>query len=368
MTKITTTFLKCLCLATGLAPLAGFADQGQLTLPETTTSNITWTPNNSAETDSVSDQLKLYVGLPQGCCAGKTPVAGRYSISGSQLIFDPAFDLIQGQTYTVQTVESASAKPVLTAFAINPEATVAEPLVTAVYPSGPVVPENTLRFYIHFSTPMQPHLSTQFIKLLDANGQEDTAALMTFKQELWSQDRRRLTLLMDPGRIKRGVAQNRTLGPALQEAKQYTITIDAGWPNTMGRKTALRHHHKFQVGAALRQLPDTSLWTIQAPHSDTVDPLIIQFDRPFDHAQAQTDIAVTTQNGTALEGTVTLAPDQTQWQFVPVQKWTASPIHLRINARLEDVAGNNFRELLDHPLGTPILDIDTLDITVDPLD
>ena len=95
--------------------------------------------------------------------------------------------------------------------------------VTAICPSAGTIPENTLRFYIHFSAPMQPHCATESIALVDAADVADGAAFMTFKQELWNEDRTRLTLLMDSRRIKRGVVKNVALGPRWRRTKPMRL-------------------------------------------------------------------------------------------------------------------------------------------------
>jgi hypothetical protein len=47
-------------------------------------------------------------------------------------------------------------------------------------------------------------------------------------------DMTRLTLFIDPGRIKRGVAPLEEIGPALHAGKRYTLEIDSGWHDASG--------------------------------------------------------------------------------------------------------------------------------------
>ncbi|MEO0389009.1 MAG: hypothetical protein AAF281_16075, partial [Pseudomonadota bacterium] len=63
-----------------------------------------------------------------------------------------------------------------------------------------------------------------------------------------------------------------------------------------------------------------------------------------------------------------LGADQTSWQFLPDQPWAGTDVTLLDDARLEDVAGNNFREALDHGLDSESLEIDqvSLGITLGP--
>lgn len=45
------------------------------------------------------------------------------------------------------------------------------------------------------------------------------AQALAIKEELWSSDGKRLTILFDFGRIKRGVSTNRRQGPALEKGR-----------------------------------------------------------------------------------------------------------------------------------------------------
>lgn len=346
---------------------AALAQEGSLIFPSASDDAVALSLQTVPTDRELPDIMQVFVGPVEACCAGKTPIAGTYDLSGDTLKFTPAFDFIAGQTYTVQSRDGAVSQ---SSFVIAPDDGLPMPQVVAIYPSGPTLPENTLRFYIQFSTPMMPHRADEFIKLLDANGKADTAAFMSFTQELWNEDRTQLTLLMDPGRIKRGVAQNLTLGPALLEGHQYSIVVDSGWPSALGGQDASRFQKLFSVSPALRSLPDVDLWRIQSPTRGTDMPLVITFDRPFDQQQARGAITLNDAEGRRISGKVVLDEYEHQWQFKPDALWPGSKIQIVIDARLEDVAGNNFRELLDHVLGTDIAtenqETITIDLVLDP--
>lgn len=345
----------------GIAWSAALAEGGSLILPVQAGDTIELVLDDGIEPDP-AHVLQVFVGKPDACCAGKSPIAGRYHVDGQRVVFDPAFDFVTGQTYTVQS------RDVLTPFVVAAEGEIFTPEITAIYPSGTDIPENTLRFYIHFSTPMEPHVSMDLISLVDANGVADTEAFMTFKQELWNQDRTRLTLLMDPGRIKRGVATNMDLGPALLEGKSYAIRIAEGWQAAQGAQEAASFEHTFLVSGALRSLPTTDLWQAQDPRTSTRDPLVITFDRPFDEQMLQSAIRVFGANGEPILGSVSVEDAEREWRFTPEDIWTTSTLQIVVDANLEDVAGNNFKEVLDHAVGTQALTIDhqTLVITLQP--
>jgi hypothetical protein len=295
--------------------------------------------------------LELFVGGADAFDDRRLPVAGRYEHEGELLRFRPAFDLVAGQDYVVRTRRQGE-PPRLTEFRIPREAAAAPALVTDVYPSGDVLPENVLRFYVHFSAPMAPHLVSDFIRLRDASGRADPAAFMRFKQELWNADRTRLTVLIDPGRIKRSVATNLELGPALREGRRYALTIDAGWPAADGSSTLPAFSKSFGVAQALRERPDVEQWTWESPQPGTREPFVITFDRPFDRHLLPEAIHLVARDGQRIDGTPRIGPDETSWSLIPNEPWPAGDVRVDVEDTLEDIAGSNLRELLDRNIGT----------------
>ncbi len=239
----------------------------------------------------------------------------------------------------------------LTEFRLPREAAATPALVTEVYPSGDVLPENVLRFYVHFSVPMAPHAASDFVRLRDEAGRVDPAAFMRFKQELWDADRTRLTILIDPGRIKRSVATNLDLGPALLEGRRYSLTIDEGWPSADGSSTLPAYSKTFRVGRSLRERPAIERWTWTSPRPGTREPFVIAFDRPFDRHLLPDAIHVIAGDGQRVDGTPRMGPNETSWSFTPAEPWPAGEVRVTVEESLEDVAGNNLRELLDRDTG-----------------
>ena len=85
---------------------------------------------------------------------------------------------------------------------------------------------------------------------------------------------------------------------------------------------------------------------------------MIQFDRPFDRVQLTLAFAVYDVNGRPLDGSVDVREHETLWACSPAESWIDSEITIVVDSSLEDVAGNNFREALDHVVGAAPLDID----------
>jgi hypothetical protein len=156
--------------------------------------------------------------------------------------------------------------------------------VTAIYPSASVVPENLLRFYIHFSAPMSRGDVYQHIGLLDGRDRPVELPFLELGEELWDPAQQRLTLLIDPGRIKRGVKPREEVGTALREGEQFTLVVQATWLDAQNRPLAKAFVKKFRVGPPLQRAIDPAEWQIGAPAQGTREPLTIDFPGPLDQA------------------------------------------------------------------------------------
>ena len=99
--------------------------------------------------------------------------------------------------------------------------------VVAVYPTTAIVPENLLRFYISFSAPMSLDGSAGHVRLLDGSGHDVEEPFLPLDVALWNEDRTRYTLLLDPGRVKRGILPNLRMGRAIAEGSTYTLVVEA---------------------------------------------------------------------------------------------------------------------------------------------
>jgi len=182
------------------------------------------------------------------------------------------------------------------------------------------------------------------IHLIDQDGKP--AYLPFVGQELWNRDNTRLTLIFDPGRIKRGVKPNMDLGPVLEEGKRYTLIIDREFKDINGRLLAEPFRHEFAAGADERRAVDTALWRLSQPKAGTRDPLVLRFDRPMDYALLNDVFQIP-----GVSGVATIGPGETEWRFQPTQPWTPGEHHVTVDMALEDLAGNR--------IGRPF-DVDTM--------
>ncbi len=281
------------------------------------------------------------------------PILGSYRVAGSTLRFTARYPLDQPgyQVLIDQALLNGADRQHLAAgqqtlrLAIDleprkpgrPDQATA---VTAVYPSAPVLPENLLRFYIHFSAPMSRGEAYRRIRLLDAAGKRVADPFLELEQELWSGDGRRFTLLFDPGRIKRGLKPREELGPVLEEGHAYVLVIDRGWIDAAGQPLESEFRRPFQVGPPDQASPSPRDWIVRAPGAGTRDPLEIRFPEPLDNALARRLITVEDGQARIVPGQVSLTAAESRWLLTPNAPWQAGVYRLQIGTELEDLAGN----------------------------
>jgi len=264
---------------------------------------------------------------------------GRYRLEDNFLIFSPRFPLLPGETYLAE-LRLAGAEPLRRVFSI-PASDAPLAKVAAVYPSAAVLPENQLKFYLHFSAPMRQGVAFQHLRLLDAKGKPDDLPFVDVGRELWDRSGTRLTLLLDPGRIKHGLKPREEQGPILHEGDEHTLVIDAAWPDALGRPLGKPHEKRFRVAAPDSEMPAVSRWRIRPPQAGGREPLVIDFDEPLDHALLLDMLAVRGSDGKLVEGTPATAHEERQWAFTPTAPWLAGEYRLEATATLEDLGGNS---------------------------
>ena len=163
------------------------------------------------------------------------PLFGKNQIENGAAVFRPQFKFEAGLTYYVEVFFEETTEPSLFSFQIPEVEKISAASVSAVYPSSNELPENLLKFYIHFSHPMSVGNVYDYIHLLDQQGDEVELPFLELGEELWDYDTQRLTLLFDPGRIKSGLVPNLEEGLALEEGGTYSLRIDREWKDAEGQ-------------------------------------------------------------------------------------------------------------------------------------
>jgi len=272
------------------------------------------------------------------------PLLGKHRVENGTLIFAPQFPLQPGMSYRA-VAKVPGAAPLSVVFTIPKVDVKPTTLVDRVYPSSNVLPENHLKFYIHFSSPMARGFAYEHITLMDQSGSRVDAPFLELGEELWDPTGRRFTLFFDPGRIKRGLLSQKELGIALHEGRRYTLVIDKGWKDAEGLPLAADFRKTFTVGAADRKPVDLKAWTISKPVAGTRNVLTISFPEPMDHAILQRELEVVTSRGAVIRGAVSVGSGERSWLFTPDLAWTKGSYNVRVGTALADLAGN----MIDRP-------------------
>ncbi|MCA9200507.1 MAG: hypothetical protein KDA87_23370 [Planctomycetales bacterium] len=264
---------------------------------------------------------------------------GSWRIDGPLLVFEPQFPFRPGIEYgvAVQLGETTA----------RHEFTIARPnvpitTVKAIYPSGVQLPENLLRIYVHFSAPMQQGDIYRQIRLLNEDQQPVDLPFVELAEELWDTSGTRLTLLLDPGRIKQGLKPREQEGTILQSGKTYTLEIRETWKDASGNALGKPHHKSFQVTRPDTSQPTPQRWTIHSPVVDSNQPLWIELNETLDQGLLERVISVE-RNQQPISGRITISDAETKWTFSPDQDWLPGDYRLAIGTELEDVAGNSLR-------------------------
>jgi hypothetical protein len=286
---------------------------------------------------------------------------GRYQVAESRIRFQPQFPLEPGVSYravfrpsqlpgaTVMRRADIVSKFQLPAVQRPPTTVVAQ-----VYPSADVLPENLLKFYVHFSAPMQGGHIYDHVRLYNEAGKMVEMPFLELDEELWNPEMTRLTLFIDPGRIKREVKPLEDIGPSLEAGKRYTLEIDAACRDSAGLPLRAAFRKSFRVSAPDREPMSLANWKIEPPGFGTRAPLTVNFPEPMDHALALRVIRVVNAAGQLVAGTNALTNHETCWSFTPREAWTAGTHQLQVQNNIEDLAGNNIGKAFEVDLLEPI--------------
>ncbi|OJJ22145.1 hypothetical protein BKI52_08900 [marine bacterium AO1-C] len=299
----------------------------------------------------------VYTGGARPTDPSKPSILGTYSIKGSQIHFKPRFFWVEDLKYyaelrfndlfaQVKESNPYKKKRIALSFQLAKEQRPAT-YVTKVYPQSEQLPANLLKMYIYFSAPMSRRQSKKYVKVLDERGAVVPHVFLPIQEELWNANRTRLTLFFDPGRIKRGLRPHNENGVPLQPNRKYRLVIDAQWKDVFGNPLQKRFVKQFQTIKDDRIQPQVNQWQLKIPEALTQKPLMIDAHNPMDHALVQRYLIVKRQNGGEVEGRFTLGKDDQTIQFFPEKPWKPGSYIIQIDSRLEDLAGNNLRQLFD---------------------
>ncbi len=278
--------------------------------------------------------------------AARPPVAGSYRVVDGVIRFEPLFSLTPGvkyrATFDPSKLPDGNLKAdTITANLLLPKPPPGPPATIAnVYPSANRLPENTLRFYVHFSGPMKRGDIYRHFKLLREDGTEVTRPFLELDEELWSLDGKRITILFHPGRVKRGLVPREEEGPILEAAKRYTFVVSGEWEDASGQPLGTEFRKSFIAGPPDDDVVDPMHWKLMPPKAGSTAPLIIRLAKPLDHALLDSMVWVSDAKGERVPGVITVGGGERVVTFAPTQPWAKGDFELVVDTRLEDVCGN----------------------------
>lgn len=276
------------------------------------------------------------------------PVVGSLAVERYAIRFTPRYPLEPGVRYRAVfdrgklTGKPGTSPDVVSAeFSLEAKPVESSTVVAKIYPTADVLPENQLKFYLHFSAPMSRGEAYRHVHLVDDAGREVEAPFLELGEELWDGDFRRFTLLCDPGRVKRGLKPREELGPVLREGHRYTLVVDAHWRDAARAPLAAGARKTFSVGPPDDVPVDPARWKLAAPRAGGALPLVVRFGEPLDRALVERVLWVAAPSGQKIPGTIRTSDHESAWHFTPKRPWRAGSYRLVAETTLEDLAGNS---------------------------
>ena len=202
---------------------------------------------------ALSRRLAVYPSEALALDGGKAtapPMAGRFFAEGPSIWFAPRFPFADGVSYSllVESGGGAGGAEVWEIQRPSPEVSSTTEVV-AIYPTAAELPVNLLRVYVHFSAPMSEGWAARAITVSRADtGETLEDVFLPPEPELWDAERRRLTMLLDPGRIKRGLVPNLEFGYPLVEGTTVRITVDPSFRDAAGQPLRAGAERSYSIG------------------------------------------------------------------------------------------------------------------------
>jgi hypothetical protein len=295
--------------------------------------------------------------VPTGAAIGDDlpDVFGRYHVLEDGVRFTPYFPFERGLSYRASFDPGPLGRPELSdvstlEFSLPREQSASSTAVKHIFPSSDCLPENLLRFYVCFSNSMQRGRVHSEISLLGPDGKPASDVLYRAPVELWDRSMRHLTIMLDPGRLKRGVGPHRELGPPLKIGQVYTLAVGEGMIDSCGNQLPEAGYKRFRVADAVREPIAVEQWKIVAPMTHSRQPLVIMFPRPLDWALLWQTITIASAREQTINGQIEIDQCEKRWSFIPTSPWIAGSYDVRVASSLEDVCGNNITAAFDRPL------------------
>ena len=290
--------------------------------------------------DSGEPEMRLKIQLT----GGQGEVLGTYKSDDDAVVFEPVVPLTRGLQYDVLFDGS------LLSTVDVPKSDAAAPELIEVYPTQDTLPENLLKIYLKFSQPMEEGRSLNHIFLLKDNLDTMKGTFLDLQPELWNNDGTILTLWLDPGRIKRDLIPNKILGAPLEARGRYTLHVSVNWKSKEGVEMEKAFEKTFLTSSRDDQSPAPDFWKVKIPAAGSTDPLIVDVVESLDYSLLNDAIQLVDKNDVLVVGRGEIENEERSFRFVVSEPWKAGDYILRMEGRLEDLAGNNLNRPFDRDL------------------
>lgn len=289
--------------------------------------------------DSITEHLRVRL------FSNSNDILGEYTMNQQSVSFKPLVAFTSGLKYEVLLSDKLIGR-----FEIPPLKVKEKTEIVSIYPTTDTLPENALKLYLVFSNPMQEGQSLNNITVIKSEKDTLHSTFLDLDHELWNKERTTLTLWFDPGRIKRDLQPNKSLGLPLQKDNSYKIIIGKDWRDARGAALKSDFQKNFIVGKRDIASPDPDNWTLSKIKVSSKEPLFIFLHEPLDYLLLKNAVRITDDEGNILSGTVEPMEKETVLSFTPAEAWKQGAYTIEIESRLEDLAGNNLNRLFDNDL------------------
>lgn len=298
---------------------------------------------------ATAEDVRVYPAHVDGSDPTYPAVAGTLeSGPGGSLLFLPRYPLPAGEEF-VAVVRGRDFGALRSAAVTVPaSAPGALARVIGVYPTAEQLPENQLKIYVEFSAPMRRWDPYDHVRVVDeTSGEIVDGAFQALNDGLWDPAGTRLTMVFDPGRVKRGLSSNVALGPPLVRGHAYRLEMAATWRDALGQPLSEPYQVRFSVGAPDRVRPVPDSWRVEAPGPGSREPVMVDFGESMDRALLGSMLLVKGPSGAPVFFEAGIGPAERTWTATPREPWRAGEYHVVIDCRIEDLAGNNIERLFD---------------------
>lgn len=267
-------------------------------------------------------------------------ILGQANRNGDQVNFKPMVPLSFDTPYTLAYNDE------IKYFVIKLPEDYERLAVVAIHPDSKEIPSNLLKWYVKFSRPINPSNIYDYFSIIDHEGAAIERAILPLESALISEDRKLLTLWMEPGRQKRGLLPNQELGTVLKIGQHYKLQIDHNLKDENGVRVQQSNPFEFKVIEPDRSKPDVNRWDISLPSIDSKMALVIAMDELMDYGSIIDHVHIYSK-GVAVKGQWRQKIQEKQLEFIPINNWIGGGYSVIFDPAIEDLAGNNLFRLFD---------------------